>query len=66
LAITSALEFIMANRARSKDMKRQGKSARTGRGQASPGGSGTPPTTAHQAAGAKPPDADRPRPDRKR
>ena len=35
----------------SKDMKPQGKSQRTGRGLASPGGAGTPPGQAQQAAG---------------
>jgi hypothetical protein len=35
----------------SKDQGPQGKSHRTGRGQASPGGSGTPPGQRHQAAG---------------
>jgi hypothetical protein len=54
----------MANPKRSKDMKPQGKSPRTARGLASPGGSGTPPTERHQAAGAREPDQRRPRPDR--
>ena len=34
-----------------KDPIPQGKSTRTARGQASPGGSGTPPQQQHQAAG---------------
>jgi len=48
-----------------KDMPPQAKSKRTGRGLASPGGSGTPPTERHQAAGAREPSQDRPRPDKK-
>jgi len=48
-----------------KDTPPQGKSHRTARGLASPGGSGTPPTQPHQAAGKESPSQDRPRPDRK-
>lgn len=55
----------MAKRKASKDMPPQAKSARAGRGLASPGGSGTPPTERHQAAGEREPDQRRPRPDEK-
>jgi hypothetical protein len=55
----------MAQRTGTKDMKPQGKSRRTARGLASPGGSGTPPTERHQAAGRREPDQRRPRPDEK-
>jgi hypothetical protein len=48
-----------------KDTPPQGKSTRAARGLASPGGSGTPPSERHQAAGERKPDPSRPRPDGK-
>ena len=56
----------MTNPKHPKDMRPQGKSPRTGRGLASPGGSGTPPDQRHQGAGEREPDQRRPRPDRDR
>jgi hypothetical protein len=55
----------MTKRTGSKDMQPQGKSTRAARGLASPGGSGTPPTERHQAAGQRKPDQLRQRPDSK-
>jgi hypothetical protein len=54
----------MANPAHSKDPRKQGKSKRTARGLASPGGGGTPPQEPHQAAGGRASDQSRPPPER--